>query len=215
MHVTFLAIDAKLIELAIILIIAILGGIGSIVNKIKTIGQPPPGRNPARPALPNRPARPEGGTVQEQIEEFLRRAQQRQVSKPAAQAQPAQQPIEAELIEDAPVGGRVTRQVRQYMDSSEFARRSAQMGDEVVQSDQQFTRQVQQAFSGEVSTLAKRPGEAAQAPQIDEVEPADDSKPMVDALPLPGEGLGDLFADPQNLVQAIIMNEILQRRDWS
>ena len=116
--------------------------------------------------------------------------------------------------DDAPVGGRVGQQVQTYLDTSEFRRRSEELGGEVAQSDQQFTQQVGQAFSGEVSRLASRPGEAAQPVEVVDIEAAGPeylSRPTLDALPLAGSGLAELLGSPENIAQAVIMSEILRR----
>ena len=128
-------------------------------------------------------------------------------------------PLPAEIVadDDAPVGGRVGQQVQTFLDTSEFGRRSEELGGEVAKSDQQFTKQVGQAFSGEVSRLASRPGEAAQPVEVIDVEVAGPeylSRPTLDALPLAGSGLAELLGSPENIAQAVIMSEILRRPEF-
>ena len=163
-------------------------------------------------ALP--PDRNQSGRIQEQIDEFLRRAAQRRGGQPAAaEAQPA----EILADDDAPVGGRVGQQVQKYMDTSDFRRRSEQLGGEVAQADQQFTQHVGKAFSGEVSRLASRPGEAAQPLEVVDAEMAEPeylARPTLDALPEAGSGLADLLGSPANIAQAVIMSEILRRPEF-
>ena len=88
------------------------------------------------------------------------------------------------------------------------------MGGEVVQADQQFTKHVVQAFSGQVGRLAGRPGETAEPPEVMggiAAEPENAARPTLDALPEPGSGLASLLGSPANIAQAIIMSEILRR----
>ena len=178
---------------------------GVIASKLREMSQP------LNPLPPNRN---QGGQVQEQIDEFLRRASQRRGGQPAA-AEP--QPVELIVDDDAPVGGRVGQQVQKYMDTSDFHRRSEELGGEVAQSDRQFTQQVGQAFSGQVSRLASRPGEAAQPVEVvatDVTGPEYLSRPTLDALPVAGSGLAELLGSPENIAQAVIMSEILRRPEW-
>jgi hypothetical protein len=159
------------------------------------------------------PNRNDGGQIQQQIDEFLRRAAQRRGGPPVTP-----EPQAAEIVpdDDAPVGGRVGKEVQKYLDTSEFRRRSEELGGEVAQADQQFTQQVGQAFSGQVSRLAARPGEAAQPVEVDDTGPAEPeylSRPTLDALPVAGSGLAELLGSPENIAQAVIMAEILRRPD--
>ena len=124
---------------------------------------------------------------------------QRRGGQPAA-AEP--QPAEILADEDAPVGGRVGQQVQKYMDTSDFRRRSEELGGEVAQADQQFTQHVGQAFSGEVSRLASRPGEAAQPVEVIEAEVAGPeylSRPPWMPCPKPVPGWPISWARPRTL----------------
>ena len=199
----FAAID--LTALGILIVFIIIPLIGVIVSKLRELVQP---ANQAQ-AGPGDSAR-----IQEQIDEFLRRASQRRGGQPAAE--PAAPPA-ADAEDDAPMGDRMNQQSRKFMDTSEFGRRSEQMGEEVVQADQQFTQQVQQAFSGDVGRLSSRPGESAQRMEVAEtetVEAENSSRPTLDALPEAGSGLGELLGSPDNITQAVIMSEILRRPEW-
>ncbi len=171
----------------------------------------------SRPVSPLPPGRSDSGKIQEQIDEFLRRAAQRRGGQAAAAASAAPLPAEIIADDDAPVGGRVGQQVQKFLDTSEFGRRSAELGGDVAKTDQQFTQQVGQAFSGEVSRLASRPGEAAQPVEVIDVEVAGPeylSRPTLDALPLAGSGLAELLGSPENIAQAVIMSEILRRPEF-
>ena len=127
------------------------------------------------------------------------------------------QPVELVADDDVAVGGRVGKQVQKYMDTSDFRRRSEALGGEVAQADQQFTQNVGQAFSGKVSRLASRPGEAALPVEVVMAEAAGPeylSRPTLDALPEAGSGLADLLGSPENIAQAVVMSEILRRPEW-
>ncbi|MGA2617406.1 MAG: hypothetical protein ABSF26_07340 [Thermoguttaceae bacterium] len=209
-----------LVFVVIVILVGLLRLIGQLATKVQ---------GPGRPAVGPRPVRPPGGEVQQQIEEFLRRASQRQPPAGAGAAgetgagpgaaraagQPSAQPAAAEAAPDEAVGGRVVRQVRQYLDTSEFRRRSAQLGEEVAQSDEQFTDRAQHAFSADVSMLAKRPGQAADAPQTDESEAAPSAGQTSTGLFAPGGlGFAELLTSPDQVAHAIILNEILRRPEW-
>ncbi len=192
----------ELFTIFVVIVFIIVPLIGVVVSKLREIAQPP---NPVPPD------RNQSGRIQEQIDEFLRRAAQRRGGPPVA-AEP--QAVEIVAEEDAPVGGRVGQQVQKYMDTSAFRRRGEEMGGEVAQADQQFTQNVGQAFSGQVSRLASRPGEAAQPVEVMDAEVAGPeylSRPTLDALPEAGSGLADLLGSPENIAQAVIMAEILRR----
>ncbi|MGO9110473.1 MAG: hypothetical protein ACLP9L_14725 [Thermoguttaceae bacterium] len=201
-NVVLLAAGNELFTIGVMIVFIIIPLIGVVASKLREIGQP---------GNPVPPGRSDSGRIQEQIDEFLRRAAQRRGGQPVAE-----QPLPVELVadDDTPVGGRVGQQVQKYLDTSDFRRRSEELGGEVAQSDQQFTKQVGQAFSGEVSRLAARPGEAAQPVEVVEVEAAGPeylSRPTLDALPLAGSGLAELLGSPENIAQAVIMSEILRR----
>jgi hypothetical protein len=197
-----------LLIIAIVFVIRVLGKLASLAQGA---GSQMSGRPSQRPASSQ--------AVQSQIDEFLRRAAQRQETQRGGQAAKGNPPgavVTPEVVEDEPVGGRVVRQVKQYLDTSDFQRRSAQLGEEVVQADEQFDQHMQQAFSGEVGKLAHRLGTTAaaadQSPEED-AESSESGRPTLDALALPGEGLASLLGDGNEIVRAIIMSEILQRRE--
>ena len=179
--------------------------IGVLTSKMRDAMQPPRQTPPGQQGGPR---------IQEQIDEFLRRAAQRRSGPGGA----AEQPVDAEVMDDddEPVGDRVVRQSNKFLDASEFGRRAEHLGEEVVQSDQQFTQQVKQGFSGEIDRLSARRGETAEPTKV-QGEPADaedPSRPTLDALPVAGSGLGALLGDSDAIVQAIIMSEILRRPEW-
>jgi hypothetical protein len=199
------AAGGDLFTIGVMIVFIIIPLIGVVASKLREIGQP---TNQVRPA------RPDTGRIQEQIDEFLRRAAQRR-GVPAPVEQP--QAVEPVVEEETPVGGRVNQEVQTFLDTSEFRRRGEELGGDVVQSDERFAKQVGQAFSGEVGRLASRPGETAQPADVLEMEaggPEYLSRPTLDALPLAGSGLADLLGSPENIAQAVIMSEILRRPEW-
>ena len=73
-------------------------------------------------------------------------------------------PVHAEVVADAPVGGKVEEHVKKYLDSEDFARRESQLGEEVAQADKAIDQHFSQVFDHQVSRLASLPGEAAVPP---------------------------------------------------
>ncbi|MGA2034027.1 MAG: hypothetical protein ABSG68_17415 [Thermoguttaceae bacterium] len=204
MRLPVLLADAgQLIVTLAVIFFLVLPTIGRVLaTLVKAAGAPP---------MPPRP--PQGGRVQAEIEEFLRRAARQRPGPTTAQGgQPAETPLPAEVLEEQPgepIGAEVGRHVRKYMDTREFSRRSAQLGEEVTQSEEQFEQHLESAFSHEVSQLSKRPGESAQPSQP---QAADAELAGATALPIvAAAGLADIFANSEYLRQAIIFNEIFQR----
>jgi len=202
--VVLFAAKVDVVTIGIVIVFIIVPLIRAVASKMRAM---------VLPANPLSPGQNDGGRIQEQIDEFLRRAARRS-GQPVVDKL---QPVEIVAEEDAPVGDRVGQQVQKYMDTSDFRRRSEELGGEVAQSDQQFTQQVGQAFSDQVGRLASRPGEAAQPRDVVEVEasmPEYLSRPTLDALPIAGSGLAELLGSPENIVQAVIMAEILRRPEY-
>jgi hypothetical protein len=203
-----LAAAGEKFTIIILIVFIIIPLIGVVTSKLREMGQP-------SNAVP--PDRTSSGRIQEQIDEFLRRAAQRRGGQPAAEQPKAVPQPQPDNDDDAPVGGRLGQASQKYMDTSDFSRRSDELGGEVVQSDRQFTQQVGHAFSGEVSRLSLRPGEAAkpmEAVEAEEDGPVYLSRPTLDALPLDGSGLDELLGSPENIAQAIIMAEVLRRPEF-
>ena len=193
-----------LIKVAVILLFILIPMVGQFLAKLKGVG---PGRPNGRPARPQN----QGANMQDQIEEFLRRASQRRAGdtpQQPSQPQPAP-PVAAEVVGDEPVGDRVRQQVGQYLDPTEFRRLSDQVGKDIGQGDDRFEQSVQQAFSGDVSQLSKKPGESANAPEPSQVMETDEALP---AAPAFAEGLVGFLSNPDNLVQSLIVHEILTSR---
>jgi hypothetical protein len=191
--------------------------IGVVASKMREISQQQ--QQPGRPM-----AQGDARRIQEQIDEFLRRASQRggQPQQPKPPPAKPTAPAAVEVLDDDQVGTGVNQQTQRYLDTSEFRRRSEALGGEVVQADEQFSQQVRKAFSGEVSKLSSRRGQTAAAPDVTEVELVGDSpeeidnamRPTLEALPAAGSGLADLLGSSDNIAHAVIMAEILRRPEW-
>jgi hypothetical protein len=190
----------------IVVLFIVVPFIGVVASRMREMSQPP-----ARPL-----AQGDNRRIQEQIDEFLRRAGQRRGGPAAAPQQQQAAPVAAEVLEDDQVGTGVGQQVQRFLDTSEFRRRSEAMGEDVQQADEQFTQQVRKAFSGDVSKLSARRGDTAAPPEVEEAEVVaeDPSRPTLEALPAAGSGLAELLGSPDNIAHAIIMNEILRRPEW-
>ena len=183
--------------------------IRQLVVKIQQI--PPPGQRP----LPPRPAPPDAG---DEIEEFMRRAAQRQPARGtrplAVQASPVlAEPVRAEVIaevaQEKPVGGQVSEHVQKYLDEQAFTRREDALGKEVAQADRQIDQHLQQVFDHRVSKLEAVPGEAAAPPAA--YEPPNLVGSAEDVPASFATGLLELITNPDSLRQAIILSEILHR----
>ena len=200
----------EIIFLILVVTFIIVPLIGVVASRMRDMSQPA-----ARPL-----AQGDNRRIQEQIDEFLRRASQRRGGPAAPPPRAQAAPVAAVVLDDDEVGTDVGQQVRRYLDTSEFARRSEALGDDVAEGDVQFTQQVRKAFSGDVSKLSARRGESAAAPEVIEAEveaqaAADEaSRPTLEAPPDAGSGLVELLGSADSIAHAVIMNEILRRPQW-
>ena len=164
--------------------------------------------------------------MRSEIEEFLRRAsrgaagpsdtatQQPPRRQPATAPLPAArtraQPLEAQVVDEKPVGGRVGEHVKSYLDSSEFKRRTASLADDMVQADEKRVEHLQEVFRHQVGQLAdETPPTIASQESVSAKAPSAATGPAFD--------LAGMFGQPGNLRQAILLQEILQRPEhrWS
>jgi hypothetical protein len=167
------------------------------------------------------------GQLNAEIEEFLKRANNRRGAKGGDQGkrqapgrqQPARQtPPKAPLPSEkaaskqqrpaaAPRRGfdTVAESVQQHLGERKFEQRESRLADDVVRAEQQLAQHVDQAFSNRLGTLAAAD---AAAPQPAEVVAAaavtDDSNNLARAM-------AGLLVNQQNLRQAILLKEILDR----
>ena len=195
------------IRVLIILAIVILPAINRMFASVREQ------RNASRGPL--RPKSPPDQSAASDIEEFLRRAN-RGASGPAetpprrpAAASPAlsgrttASPVPAEIVGDKSASGRVADHVKSYLDASEFKRRSASMADDMAEDDEKRSEHRQEVFGHQLG-------------QLGAAEPAVDSpKSAAAAATAAGSAaaldLAAIFMQPENLRQAILIQEVLQR----
>jgi hypothetical protein len=211
----FAAKGGELLTILMVVIFIVVPLLGQFLSKMKGPRQ----QGPVRPAKPARPAGQ--GSVQSEIEEFLRRANQKK--EPAANRPPRQQPpraklaekparaevVRAEVVRERPVGGEVEKHVKKYLDEEEFVRRSKKMGEEVAESDEKIERRLKSVFDHSLSKIAATPGVTASPPNAKLAETA----PQI-TVATPSIAAGDvaaLFGNPLSVRQAIILSEILNR----
>jgi hypothetical protein len=179
---------------------------------------PPQPKGPVRPVRPARPATP--GTVQNEIEEFLRRANQKKTTPASRPQRPPMQArsskpggvevVRAEVVRERPVGGEVEQHVKQYLDEEDFVRRSKKFGEEVAESDDKIERHLKSVFDHSLSKIAATPGMTA---SLSADEKAADTAPAI-TLATPSIAATDiaaLFGNPLSVRQAVIISEILNR----
>jgi hypothetical protein len=193
-------------------------------------------RFPQRPVSPENVPKPSQaaspqGTTSDEIEEFLRRsrkAQRQDAPGRRAQQQPSPQrsapsvqplrtpagktaeaPIAATLVDPADRGASVADHVQHRMTSPKFGQVGSQLGQEVVQENQQFEQRLQSVFHHQVSQLANVGGEAAK-PQNAEL-PTMAADRVAAAPAVAASNLAALFGDPTTLRQVILIGEILHR----
>jgi hypothetical protein len=194
----------EFIKLLVVLVILTAPAIGQIVAKMRE-GQNPPANPGGKPPRVPRMPRPPQEQFKDEIEEFLRRAAQpRQPAggqtreKPRAEAAAKTAPA-AEEPAQSPVT--VVEHVRKHLDTSDFQRRTQQLGDEVAQADDKIDARVHEVFEHQLSQFDWRtPQELAAA-----------GAAPTPAVATSAAGLLPLLADPQSLRQAILLAEILER----
>jgi hypothetical protein len=146
--------------------------------------------------------------MEDEIGEFLRRTAKRRGPQAAQPAPPpALEPVLVEPERAGPVGGQVDEHVKDFLNTGEFSRRTAQLGGEVAQADEQLGEHLHKVFDHDVSSLAPKPGEVS-------AQPATAGGPAPDAATLPltaAAGFAALLSDMENVRQAIVINEILRR----
>lgn len=136
--------------------------------------------------------------LQNEIDEFLRRAGERQNRgarpKPPPPKQAKRPPADAPVLA-RPVS--VAEQVQKDLDSSEFARRSGSLGDQLIQAEEKTAERLHDTFDHQVGQFATSRTDGAAAPMP---QPSLDLSAVVAAL-----------SNPESIRTAIILNEILQR----
>jgi hypothetical protein len=156
-----------------------------------------------------------------EIEEFLKRATQKRQEKtrrkqptkvvvksaPPATSKPARRLVQTSTEDqgfEVNVGGSVAEHVQQHLDTREFTTRAEHLVDDMAKGDVDREAHRKQVFEHKLGRLAdtstSAPESAAAA--------AEASKPDLTAVASP---LAAILANPQNLKQAIALNEILSR----
>jgi hypothetical protein len=150
------------------------------------------------------------------VEEYQRarqKDQQRRTSippaKPAKQAATkkpprrlSESPVDAEVI-DRP-GESVAAHVAKHLQNEAFDQRAAHMTDDLAKADREREEHHRKVFSHNLGRLAK--------PAVAAAETSDEgSNTQAAAASSTATALAGLLTTPQNIRQAIILNEILQR----
>lgn len=199
----------KIIPILVVIVFFIISAMGRWISKL---GQAPrPGGGARRPQAPP-PGRPiqvaPGGDADDEIAEFLRRAvQQQRGGRPPQQAELAEV-VEPEVL-PGPVGGQVSRHVGEHLDTAKFRRRASQLGDEVAHADDQMDQRLHQKFDHRVGRLVGTAGESAEAAGVEEATEPEDR--VIELPTTAAAGLPVLLSSAQNIRQAIVISEILNR----
>ncbi|MEX2115165.1 MAG: hypothetical protein WD845_18370 [Pirellulales bacterium] len=181
-----------------------------------------PGHAPAAPE-----PRGQAAQLNQEIEQFLKRAGQRRGESPqreraatasesrpraprkppAPQQRPSlrDEPIDVDVVPlDEPRRDSVAASVERHMQSGSFAQRAEHLADDIVRADQEMEDHMQAAFGRRVGTLA---GEtpAASGPVTD-VQTS-----VVTDAPSPAAAFAQILRTPQGMREAVVLSEILAR----
>lgn len=206
----------------VVVIFVIISFVGQLLAKLREAqragqqGLPqagPQGPIP-RPGVPQAGAPPRRDPVQDELDQFLRRAAGRGAAgKPqpaSALATPStRRPIEPEpeviLEEDASVA----EHVREHVGREHFGRLASDVGRGLAKESEKIEGRLHEVFDHRVGSLQGMPGESARVLQAEEAETPED---RITALPATAAaGLVAMFANPGNVRQAILISEVLQR----
>lgn len=175
--------------------------------------QQPAQQQPPQQARP-RPQQSGQESLHDEIEQFLRRANERRKEKTQRSALPertaplepvpparTEQPVDVQPVEHS-FDSVATSVAQHFASSRNFEQRAEHMADQIEQADDDMERHLKQAFDHRLGTL--------RATQADSAAPADTS-----TAPAPPQsmalGMAGVLANPQNLKQAILLKEILER----
>jgi hypothetical protein len=222
----------ELIKIVILILVFGIPALGKLISSMREQKRPgmPPMQRPPQPAMPQqRPPLqqqqpqvqiPQPKSVKDEIEEFLRRAAQKQqhgapaagptrrAPQAAAQTVQQQQVVQAEVVRRKPFGTEVSEHAQKFLDDKEFDERSAKLGSEVTSSEKKMEQHLKQMFGKDINKSASLAGDNA-APAIP--LPANYLQDSVPALSVAGVGLAAALNNIDSLRQAIVLNEILQR----
>ena len=168
--------------------------------------------------------------LQDEIDEFLRRASPKRVAQ-ADQRAPLEAAVEAEVVDVEVAEARrpipslyddVDTHVDQHLDSKEFEQRSSRLGRKTGRSDERLEEHLHEVFDHK---LGKLEGSPSGAPGKAPIREGTDAKEWASTVErreqaseetaLRHDRLRDMIRNPENLREAIILSEILGRRDRS
>lgn len=216
---------------AVIVLISVLSFLwNAFVGAAKKLNQPQQARG-ERPLPPagqgQQPAPPVEPTVQEklnaEIEEFLRRANERRGNKNRGAAPPAQQQKKQQREQPAQQPGgqskprqdagekkkrrereSVTQSVEEHLGSGKFEAREQSLAADVTRSEAEMSQHVQQVFEHRLGSLGETTAEGQ--PTSGETKATQSAQQKAEALAVAG-----LFLNQENLRRAVILREILER----
>lgn len=134
------------------------------------------------------------------LEEFLRMAAARRRMAREQGARPAPPPIiEAEVIEEVQVISPLKPTIKPRVDTREIVEHVAHLGERVGAASQQAEERIHEKFDHDVGRFDKSQQQFSGTP------------PQASKQPVQSNPVAHLFANPENIRQAIIMREILER----
>jgi hypothetical protein len=181
--------------------------------------RPPEGERPLRPPQ-QPPAKPQASgqsQLNAEIEQFLKRANDRRGdpsrreaaptprSPKAPPKPPVAKPIDVQPLERREISS-VAASVEKHISNRTFTQRTEHLADDIVRADTEMEQHLQKAFSHRVGTLADlQTAAATQGPATDK------ETSVVVAAGSAANAVAGLLTDAKNLRQAVILNEILKR----
>lgn len=179
--------------------------------------RPPQGERPLAQQPGQRPQQQAGqDPLQSEIEQFLQRANERRKEKarrstppqqrakpapPPRQLVPVEEPVDVEPLE-RDFDSVATSVEKHFSSSRQFESRAEHLADDVSQADEQMQRHLHQAFDHRLGTLG-----SSQPSDVHATEPS----PNVDAPASTAKAVAGLLANRQNIKQAVLLKEILER----
>jgi hypothetical protein len=172
-----------------------------------------PAPQPEHAARPQQPA-PGQAQLNAEIEQFLKRANERRMEKarreaapPSARPAATPPPRLAEPATDATPPDRdfnaVEKSVKQHLGNRGFQERAEHLADDILRQEAEMQRHLEQAFSHQVGTLgggeSTTPKAAAQAP------------PATADRAATAKALAGILANQADIRQAILLKELLER----
>ncbi len=180
--------------------------------------RPAGGERPIRPGeAPQQPQSPQA-QLNSEIEQFLKRANQRRGEKPSRdrssmqprRSEPTLVPLVEKPVDVQPLERRdfdsVAASVEQHLGSRNFEQRASHLADDVIRSEGQLEQHLQQAFNRRVGTLGDESSKPVDAERVTDVAGKTSTQASDAAV-----ALRVLLANPQRVREAIMLSEILER----